>query len=80
MKLSFGSGASARAEAYRFCKEIANGRLFDAIEDFRGVDEERRLPLEVFVRVRAWQPAFRSWLLDFRKELLSIVPGSMQQK
>lgn len=74
-KLSFGSGALATAAAYRFWKETANGRLFDAIEDFRGVDEERREPLELVVSVRAWQPAFSSWLVDFRTDVLSIVPN-----
>ena len=61
-KLSFGSGALATAAAYRFWEANANGRRFEAIEDFRGLGAEKRVALELVLadKERAWQPALKS--------------------
>lgn len=61
-KLSFGSGALATAAAYRFWEANANGRRFEAIDDFRGLGDEKMVALELELadKERAWQPALKS--------------------
>jgi hypothetical protein len=71
-KLSFGSGAEATAEAYLFCEMTARGLRFDASEVLGTVLEERMDDREVVQRVRAEQPAFKSWLLELRRDVRSI--------
>ena len=78
--MSFGSGEEAAASAYLFWEMTASVRRFDDRAVFEEALEEIRGDLEVAQSDLAEQPAFRSWLLFCRRELLSIAPANAQEK